>query len=87
MGAWSGGADRGRGPAYVGLRRGKPVESADWEDGIGVVEGDDEGFAAEAVPGDDEFPEAKAIELGMRAVEEVDEGAGGKNIFAGAISL
>ena len=45
-----------------------------------------EGFAAQAVPGDDEFPEAEAVKIWMRLIEEIDDRAAADEVFAGAIT-
>ena len=42
---------------------------------IGFVEGEDEEFAAKAVPGDEHFPEQGAAHGRVGMVEEIDNGA------------
>ena len=59
---------------------------ADGHDVPGLIEGEDEGFAAETIPGDDEFPETEAVEIGVRAVEEIDDRAVGEDVFAGTVT-
>jgi len=42
---------------------------------VGGVQGEDEEFAAEAAPGDEEFPEEGAVDRGVGVVEEVHDRA------------
>ena len=42
---------------------------------IGIVEWEDEEFAAEAAPGDEHFPEEGAVHGRVGVVEEIDDGA------------
>ena len=54
----------------------------DGEDGVGFVEGEDESFAAQAVPGDERFPEPEPVQSGMRAVKQIDHRPVGDKVFA-----
>ena len=40
---------------------------------IVLIQREDEEFAAEAAPGDEEFPEEGTVHSGVRMVEEIDE--------------
>ena len=50
------------------------------------VDGDAEAFAAEEEPKDAEFPVLEAVDLGVRTVVEIHEGAGGDQSFFAALA-
>ena len=62
------------------------VEDEDADELAAFEDRDAEALAAEHEPDDAEFPVLEAVDLGVRAGVEVNEGAGGDEVLAGAVA-
>ena len=56
------------------------------EDVVGFVERDEEGLAAEAIPGDEKLPKPEAVQVGMRMIEQINDRTFADEVLAGAIA-